>query len=146
MQEELTSLYAIAVPDFFLVGVGEFENGFERRHATMHERRPEVMLLEAEVKPRQHACTEHLHQVRGPVANAEFDLAAAQHRLTRRREAELTQARFAAHHATALWRQRHHRSTARRPLANLHRVVEVELARVDDVKVANGALIELNLT
>ena len=135
-----------SVPDVPLVGVGEFEDGGGRRHATaMQEARAEVELSEAEVEAGQHAHARHLNDVRRTVHDAQTQLAAAQHGLSRGSEGELADCRLAGRHVSGVRRHGDHLLVADGALAHLPLVIEVELASVDDVQVADAALVDLDL-
>ena len=136
-----------SVPDGPLVGVGEFEDGGGRRHATaMQEARAEVELSEAEVQTRKHSHSRHLHHVRWTVHDAQAQLARAQHRLSVGMEGQLADARLTRSDVSGVWRDINHLSSGDGALAHFPLVIEVELSGVDDVQIANAALVHLDLT
>lgn len=136
----------VIVPDVLLVRVRQLECGRRRRHpSAVQEARPEVELREAEVKTWQHSDSRHLNDVRRSVHDAQSQLAPAQHRLSHGAECEFADAGLSRGDVARVWSDGDHLLTSNTSLAHLPLVLEVELARVDDVQVADAALVDLDL-
>ena len=77
--------------------------------------------------------------------DAQAQLARAQHRLSVGMKGQFADARLARSDVSGVWRDVTHLGSGDGALAHFPLVIEVELSGVDDVQIANAALVHLDL-